>query len=380
MWAKALQVSHDSRRIFGADVDKKWLKGTVMEVLIHRPEGARRSTTMIKALYHVGNSEKVKILNLQILKKEDPTATAAAPATVSVVTAAAPPPEITDNGGDSGATAAEDSSSSQGAEESTDGVSQPTAASSVRIPVTTTNDGRQWYDGLTDMAVNGPYTQRGWRLTDQYTGKDYTPGMDESSQEIRAVDCFLALFPKNQLSEMVRNTNEALPESSARLTKGELLKWFGVTVLMTRFEFGERASLWATKSDHKYIPLPQFGRIMARERYNELFRYLVWSKQPRDRPDNVSHENWRWMLIEDFVANFNDHRKRYFHPSWQICVDESMSRWYGLGGNWINMGLPMYVAIDRKPEDGMEVQDACCAMSNVMMQLKIVKSADATAQ
>jgi hypothetical protein len=142
VYAKALQVSHDSRRIYGADVDKKWLKGTVTEVMIHRPEGARRSTTMIKALYYVGNSEKVKILNLQNLKKDDPTATAAAPATVSVATARGPP-EITDNGGEAiadGATAAEESNS-QGAQESTTDVSQPTAASTVRIPVTTTNDG-----------------------------------------------------------------------------------------------------------------------------------------------------------------------------------------------------------------------------------------------
>ena len=38
-----------------------------------------------------------------------------------------------------------------------------------------------------------------------------------------------------------------------------------------------------------------------------------------------------------------------------LCVDESMSRWYGQGGNQINHWLPMYVVIDRKPENVLKV-------------------------
>lgn len=53
----------------------------------------------------------------------------------------------------------------------------------------------------------------------------------------------------------------------------------------------------------------------------------------------------------------------------QICIDESMSRWYGKGGDWINEGLPHYVAIDRKPENGCEIQTACCGTSGIMMSL-----------
>ena len=53
-----------------------------------------------------------------------------------------------------------------------------------------------------------------------------------------------------------------------------------------------------------------------------------------------------------------------------------MSRWYGQGGHWINHGLPMYVAIDRKPENGCEIQNAACGCSGVMIRLKIVKTAE----
>ena len=80
------------------------------------------------------------------------------------------------------------------------------------------------------------------------------------------------------------------------------------------------------------------------------------------------------MLVDDFVRQFNDHRGTCFVPSDVICADESMVRWYGLGGDWINIGLPMYVDIDRKPESGCEIQSACCGQSGVMIRIHMVKS------
>jgi hypothetical protein len=53
-----------------------------------------------------------------------------------------------------------------------------------------------------------------------------------------------------------------------------------------------------------------------------------------------------------------------------------MSRWYGQGGEWINMGLPMYVSIDRKPDSGCEIQNSAGGESGVMHHLKIVKTAE----
>jgi Transposase IS4 len=56
-----------------------------------------------------------------------------------------------------------------------------------------------------------------------------------------------------------------------------------------------------------------------------------------------------------------------------ITIDESMIRWYGIGGHWINAGLPNYMAIDRKPENGCEIQNACCGRTGIMMALHLVK-------
>jgi hypothetical protein len=97
----------------------------------------------------------------------------------------------------------------------------------------------------------------------------------------------------------------------------------------------------------KYQPAPQFGMTgMSRNRFDDLFSAIRWSYQPITRLDEVLSEQYCWMLIDNFVKNFNKHHESYFNPSDTICVDESMSQWYGQGGHWINHGLPQYIAID----------------------------------
>ena len=56
-----------------------------------------------------------------------------------------------------------------------------------------------------------------------------------------------------------------------------------------------------------------------------------------------------------------------------ICADEAISRWYGQGGHWINLGLTVYVAIDRNPENGAEIYNSTCGKSGIMIRLRIMK-------
>ena len=390
VWAKATSVSNDARRIYGVDADKMYLRGVVIEPLTSRPEGAKRATTLIKAKYRVGNVEKIKLINLAQLKKDDPNP---APAPV-----AAPPPTTTEATTTEATTSPQDSTNNANQEPTTPvpATAAPTVAppgtvqtqatagsnsSSVRIPVATVHN-RQWFDGETDLPTNGPFVRKAWKLTCQCSGREFSPGCDPHSN-LKPIDFFMAVFPSSQLKLMVECTSKKLvEEGSPKVTKGEILKWFGVLLLITRFEFGSRAALWATTSRCKYIPAANFGEKtgMTRDRFAALLRCMVWSEQPPERPEHMSSEQYRWLLVEGFVRNFNEHRSQFFSPSWHLCVDESISRWYGLGGHWINMGLPMYVAIDRKPEDALEIQNSCCAKSGIMAQLKLVKTATANAE
>jgi len=245
-------------------------------------------------------------------------------------------------------------------------------------PVTVAHD-RQWFDGnAIHSQINGPCLGKHWKMVDQWSGNELYLGCDNSAGPFKhtELDCFLACFPKDQLLWMERALNANLLKAGKKLsTAGEILKWFGVLILITRFEYGDRVSLWSTESSSRYIPPPSLGWTgMPRQRFEDLFQYMEWSEQPDERPEGMPADQYRWMLVDDFVSRFNTHRVTHFSPLHLICVDESISRWYGLGGSWINTGLPMYVAIDRKPENGCEIQNSCCAKSGIMLRLKIVKA------
>ena len=384
---------------------KTWLCGTVLSVERKKTnEQSKRSTTYVTASYVVGTGTKIKQIPLQSLKASNPEAAAEPP----------PPPQnqnVVDNGDDSLSVpppppVGEVRNSSSTSPTSTIGMGTPAASrptssttdssnnsteedsSTVTnnqdgpTPVAVAND-RRWYEGPTDAPVNGPFQVGGefWEVTDQYHGTKLKPGCDKSKKSLNPFDFFIAMFPKKQLEEMVVNTSEALNiKGKPSTSTGEMLKFFGVMILATRYEFGCRRSLWSTNQTSKYLASPSFGRTgMSKNRFDDMWSCVVWSKQPKQRPEDISHEAHRWMLVESFVDNFNFHRKKYVKPSDTLCADESISRWYGLGGHWINMGLPMYISLDRKPEDGAEIQNVCDGHSNIMLRLKLVKSANEAA-
>ena len=57
-------------------------------------------------------------------------------------------------------------------------------------------------------------------------------------------------------------------------------------------------------------------------------------------------------------------------------MDESISRRYGFGGVWINIGLPIYIVIDSKHENVCKIHNSACGKIGVMLRLLIVKSAE----
>ena len=64
------------------------------------------------------------------------------------------------------------------------------------------------------------------------------------------------------------------------------------------------------------------------------------------------------MLVDGLFDQINDYQQNFYVPSQHICVDELMLWWYGQGGHWINHGLPMYVVINHKPENGSKIQNS----------------------
>ena len=119
------------------------------------------------------------------------------------------------------------------------------------------------------------------------------------------------------------------------------------------------------------MPGPMFGRFISRRRFEALRRCIRFGRTPVT-PVTLD----RWGPVVDFVNAINDHRRKKVIPCETICVDESMSRWYGIGGSWISKGLPHYVALDRKPENGCELKTAACGRSGIILRIEIVRSVD----
>ena len=238
---------------------------------------------------------------------------------------------------------------------------------------------QEWFvdDPAMKLPVNGNYHSRNWAVK---TRMGYMLGCGGDHQNSYSrLEYFLMLFPPEQLQLILQLTNNELAMARKNYTTaGEIVKFFGVMLLVTWFEFGSWASLWSNVTTNKYIPAPSFGLTgMPWKRFDDLWMCIRLSEQPPNCPSDMTSEQYCWRLVDDFVKNFNEHRAQIFPPSDEICVNESMSRWYGQGGHWINHGLPMYVAIDRKPENGCEIQECCLwAFWSNDPRLKIVKTAE----
>jgi hypothetical protein len=86
----------------------------------------------------------------------------------------------------------------------------------------------------------------------------------DSGRSLFRLNYFILMFPPDhQLVAIIELTNMRLIMAKGKkaLAKGEFLNFIGVVMLCTRFEFGERASLWSTTTAwSKYQPAACFGK------------------------------------------------------------------------------------------------------------------------
>ncbi len=368
--AKAIHVTSEieCHRRFGHEKKTTWVVGVVTAVNVKHNEGRNRTTTTIVADYDLGfDTIRRKELNLVSVKPYVPPEPANIPEIPIVETPAPQPPQqqdtaailpvaietqqlfladdIANNTAASPASLSLEILSSATPTSSSSTTSSPTSTETANSnnsnsnfnnnntnqmdlhdPVASPNN-FPWYDNdeATKRPVNGPVYSRDWQV--QTTLGEYWSYGCNTRQQISRLEVFLQMFPPIHLQLMVRCTNLQLQkDNKAVTTGGEILKYFGILILITKFEFSKRSSLWSATPIEKYEPAPNLGRTgMSRKRFDELTKYIRYSQQPEERPDNMNSEQYRWMLVNDFITNFNNHRASNFRPSNLICVDESMS-------------------------------------------------------
>ena len=94
------------------------------------------------------------------------------------------------------------------------------------------------------LPVNGNYHFCNWAIKTRM-GYMLRQGGDHQNSYSH-LEYFLMLFPPEQLQLILQLTNNELAMARKNYTMaGEIVKFFGVMLLVTQFEFGSRASLWS---------------------------------------------------------------------------------------------------------------------------------------
>ncbi len=317
--AKHITSNAECARRYGSLKNTKWIPGVVDEVLTVRNEVSGRTATSIVAMYNFGDGVlKKKTLTIKMVKErteevmceeneaaelvELEDSLSAVPASVGtgsvieipesdieVVNDGNPPSEIEailQNGND--VTNASVAEALAGVEEEKveEEKNESKKFSPRRSPrrqgranwrSVCIRNGIEWEinDRGSQEDVGGPVPFREWTLKTPI-GDVVTAG-SEVSGRLSRLDFFMLMFPPSQLSACCKLTNINLKRKNRKITtKGELLWFFGLIILATRFEFSKRSSLWITIiATSKYIPAPAFGNSgMSRDRFDLLWQCI----------------------------------------------------------------------------------------------------------
>ena len=182
--------------------------------------------------------------------------------------------------------------------------------------------GKQWHkkevEGYSPPdsipSINGTVNFREWKVKTA-TGDQLCYNSD-IRKEYSRLDYFLMMFPTAHLETITRLTNHELGKKDRRVcTCGEILKFIGIIILATNFEFPSRRNLWRSTISSKFFPAPNFGKTgMTQGRFDDLWSCIRFSKQPDARYVGIYHEKHRWLLVDDFVREFNEHREKTSPP------------------------------------------------------------------
>jgi Transposase IS4 len=173
----------------------------------------------------------------------------------------------------------------------------------------------------TQIEIKGSFHSREWGV--KTPEGDILRRGSNSDKRLSRLDIFLLMFPPSELNLLLFCTNTNLDLKNYKMTtKGEIIKFFGVSLLITKFEFRSRATLWSTTEASKYEIAPSFGRTaMPHKRFDQLWECIQWANQPKVKPQGMSSERYIWHIVDGFVNEFNNHWVKNFIPSEYICVD-----------------------------------------------------------
>ena len=143
------------------------------------------------------------------------------------------------------------------------------------------------------------------------------------------------------------------------VSEGEFLVWLSLFIAKSTMPKDSIRSMWDEEA-HGLFPAPNFGRYMKLYRFRDIMSAMscVTYSASASMTDP-------WWKVRPLIQGFNENRRKSFHSSWLVCIDESMSAYRG-------DDLPHTSFIQRKPEPvGTELTTMCDRVSKIMVFMEL---------
>ena len=180
------------------------------------------------------------------------------------------------------------------------------------------------------------------------------------------VEIFLLMMPRDFIETIMLEETEK-ESGLANLTFGEMLRFFGVWLLLSTTVRMDRKKFWSTQPIDRESGAPfRLNDIMSNRRFELILQSLRFTANP---PPSYKDRFWEVRVMIDM---WNENMKEKFSPSWVSCLDESMSIWFN---KWT---CPGWMFVPRKPHPfGNEYHLVCCGKTGVMWAIELVEGKDA---
>jgi Transposase IS4 len=134
---------------------------------------------------------------------------------------------------------------------------------------------------------------------------------EDDDQELKWISLWQRFH--NALKHILLLTNKSLQKNEGKeIELGELLQFFGVVLLITKIDFGQRHELWKCSvvvQVYRFTPVLNLYRNVP-QLLQEIWMNLVFSVQPEAHSADMLSVTYQWMLVD----YFNQHCHTQFCP------------------------------------------------------------------
>ena len=159
--------------------------------------------------------------------------------------------------------------------------------------------------------------------------------------------------------ELIPETNKKIEGKSINLN--DLFVFIGLILFMSLFVGCNRNDFFSDTPIDLLNSAPiRLSLYMSGRRFNQILKALSFTSSC-----TPSYQDKFWE-IRKLIAEWNDHMKEVFIPSWISCLDESMSPWTN------KFTCPGFIFCPRKPHPkGNEYHSIACGMSRIMYEIDL---------